>query len=101
GQRIREDFAYWRADVASARASQSAEERVWYEQDRQLREMVTMRDIGYWSHFVADASQAMHVSAHYNGWGNFPNPEGFTMAQTLHAFFEGQFVAANLKQADI
>jgi hypothetical protein len=100
-QQIRKDFTYWRADIVGARASQSAEERVWYEQDRQLREMLILRDIGYWSHFVADASQPMHVSVHYNGWGDFPNPEGFTTAQTLHASFEGQYVATNIKHDDV
>lgn len=96
-QQIRRDFAYWRADVAAAGTMDSADERVWYEQDRQLREMLTLRDIGYWSHFVADASQPMHVSVHYNGWGDYPNPEGFTQAKTVHAFFEGRYVAKNVR----
>ena len=40
---------------------------------------------------MADASQPMHVSVHFNGWGNFPNPNGFTTAP-IHAPFEGAFV---------
>jgi hypothetical protein len=100
-QQVRKDFAYWRADVAAARFSDSAAERAWYETDRQLREMLTLRDIGYWSHFVADASQPMHVSVHHHGWGDYPNPEGFSQAKTLHAYFEGEFVARHVGAAAV
>ena len=100
-QQIRKDFAYWRADAAGIRISHSSEEQAWYRRDIKLREMLILRDIGYWSHFVADASQPMHVSVHYNGWGGFPNPEGFTTEQTLHAHFEGKFVMTNINPADI
>jgi hypothetical protein len=96
-QQIRQDFAFWRADVAATRTTTSAKERAWYTQDRQWREILTRRDIGYWSHFVADASQPMHVSVHSKRWGDYPNPEGFTQARTMHAFFEGQYVARNVR----
>ena len=33
----------------------------------------------------------MHVSIHFNGWGNFPNPKGYT-TERVHAPFEGAFV---------
>lgn len=39
----------------------------------------------------------MHVSVHYNGWGDYPNPEGFT-TKKIHAHFEGEFVKRNLKR---
>jgi hypothetical protein len=66
-----------------------------------LREMITLRDLGYWAHFVEDASQPMHVSVHYNGWGNGPNPEGFVTTPGLHARFESAFVNANIRETDI
>src|SRR5262245_20608944 len=67
-QQIRKDFAYWRAAVKGAGTAISPEERAWFEADRRLREKLTLRDIGVWSHYVADASQPMHVSVHFNGW---------------------------------
>jgi hypothetical protein len=66
-----------------------------------LRELIILRDLGYWAHFVEDASQPMHVSVHYNGWGAGPNPEGFVTTPGLHAKFESAFVNANVRQADI
>ena len=50
-----------------------------------------LRDIGYLSHYVGDGSQPHHTSIHYNGWGDFPNPEGFTNSRQTHAVFEGEF----------
>jgi hypothetical protein len=100
-QQIRKDFAYWRAAVRGAETASSSEERAWFEADRRLREKLTLRDIGVWSHYVADASQPMHVSVHFNGWGDFPNPNGFTNSKKIHAYFEGEFVRSNLKRAAV
>jgi hypothetical protein len=100
-QQIRKDLAYWRADVAGGRLAKKEEERAWYEQDRKIREMLTLRDIGYWSHFVGDASQPLHVSIHYNGWGNYPNPEAFTNDKGVHANFEGAYVASEIQLEDV
>src|SRR5262245_16215001 len=97
-QQIRKDFAYWRAAVKGAETASSPEERAWFEADRRLREKLTLRDIGVWSHYVADASQPMHVSVHFNGWGDYPNPIGFTNSKKIHAYFEGEFVKKNLKR---
>jgi hypothetical protein len=42
----------------------------------------------------------MHVSIHYNGWGDVPNPEGFTQAH-IHGPFEGAYVKANISLDDV
>jgi hypothetical protein len=76
-------------------------DRQGYSQLVSLREMIILRDLGYWAHFVEDASQPMHVSIHYNGWGSGPNPEAFTTTPGLHAKFESAFVNANMQEADI
>jgi len=94
-QQIRKDFGYWRAAGMGAETATTPEERAWFESDRRLREKLTLRDIGIWSHYVGDASQPLHVSVHYNGWGAFPNPEGYT-TKKIHASFEGAFVRRNL-----
>ncbi len=68
--------------------------------DRRLREALTLRDLGYWSHFVGDASQPLHVSMHYNGWGQYPNPNGYTQDK-VHAPFEGALVFNHVKAVDV
>ena len=63
-----------------------------------LREKLTLRDIGIWSHYVGDASQPLHVSVHFNGWGDYPNPAGYTNSKKIHAYFEGELVRRYLKR---
>ena len=99
-QQLRKDFALWRAVRKGAETSLSAEERAWFEADRQLRERLILRDIGVWSHYVGDASQPLHVSVHYEGWGDYPNPNGYTN-RDIDAQFEGEFVRDNLVRSAI
>jgi hypothetical protein len=99
-QQIRKDFAYWRADLKGAETAATPEERAWFEADRRLREKLTLRDIGIWSHYDGDASQPLHVSVHISGWGNFANPNGYS-AKDFHAYFEGEFVKNNLVRAEV
>ena len=87
------DFAYWRVLRLGETRGATPAERAWYKQDRIRREALTLRDLGEWSHFVGDGSQPLHVSLHYNGWGSFPNPKGYTQ-EHVHAPFEGAFVKA-------
>lgn len=99
-QQLRKDFAYWRALTKAIETAESPEERAWFEADRRLREKLTLRDLGVWSHYGGDASQPLHVTVHYNGWGNYPNPEGYTMKK-IHAYFEGEFVKRNLSRSAV
>jgi len=97
-QHVVRDLAYWRADVAGETKAPTAADRAFFHYDRTIREAVTLRDIGYWGHFVGDASQPLHVTVHYNGWNgahtNYPNPSGFSNSHTLHARFETSLVRA-------
>jgi hypothetical protein len=88
------DFAYWRVDRVGERSAATDADKRFYHVDRLLRETLTVRDIGYWSHFVGDASQPLHISVHYNGWGNYPNPNGYSESHTIHARFETALVDA-------
>lgn len=99
-QQIRKDFAYWRALTKAIETAETPEERTWFQTDRRLREKLTLRDIGIWSHYPGDASQPLHVSVHFNGWGNHPNPKGYT-TKKIHAHFEGEFVKRNLDRAAV
>ena len=58
------------------RTARTRNDRRWFRYQLEVREELTLRDIGYYSHFVADGSQPMHLSVHYNGWGDYPNPNG-------------------------
>ena len=98
-QQLTKDFAYWRADDAGIRFSSNATDKGWYERDKRLHEMLILRDAGYWSHFVGDGSQPLHVTTHFNGWGNFDNPEKFSNSNTVHADFEGKYVSRYIKTA--
>lgn len=90
-QQVRKDFGIWRALSVGLQTASTPSDRAYFQSQLQLRQQLIIRDIGYWSHFVADASQPMHVSVHFNGWGNYPNPNGYTTAP-IHAPFEGSFV---------
>jgi hypothetical protein len=57
---------------------------------------ITLHDIGIWSPYVGD--QPLHVSIHFNDWGNFPNPNGYMDSKKVHAYFEGEFVKRNLSR---
>jgi hypothetical protein len=74
--------------------------RDWFRQDRIRREALILKDVGELSHFVSDGSQPLHVSAHYNGWGDYPNPRGYSTAK-LHGPFEGDLVQATVRPAMI
>jgi hypothetical protein len=97
-QQLVKDFAYWRAASVGARTAVDADDRAWFDADRQRRERLVIRDLGVWSHYVGDASQPMHVSIHFDGWGPFGNPRGFSTKRGLHAHFEGAFVRANIQR---
>lgn len=97
---LRKDFAYWRAAKKAVETAQSAEERAWFEADLRLREKLTLRDIGVWSHYVGDASQPLHVSVHYEGWGAYPNPNGYTM-KDFDSYYGGVFVRDNLTRSAV
>ena len=99
-QQLTKDFAYWRADVAAVRLEKDPAHKAWLERDRQRREGQTIQDLGVWAHYVGDASQPLHVTVHYNGWGPGPNPQGFT-TQRIHTPFEGPFVRANVTAAAV
>ncbi|MBV8206566.1 MAG: nuclease [Acidobacteria bacterium] len=55
---------------------------------------------GWLGHYVADGSNPMHTSIHYNGWVG-ENPGGYTTARDTHSNFESRFVSANLAKLRI
>ena len=96
-QQVVRDFAYWRVLNAAEARETNPERRAWYRADRERRERLLIRDLGIWAHYVGDGSQPLHTSIHYNGWGDYPNPEGFTMSRRTHALVEGAYVPRNTR----
>ena len=99
-QQLVHDFAIWRADEALTRTDKNPQHHAWYVADLKLREAIVIRDLGVWAHYVGDGSQPMHVSVHYNGWGDYPNPNNYTQ-EHIHGPFEGAFVHATQTDATV
>lgn len=94
-QHLVKDFTYWRVlRAAEARATEPGR-RAWLAEDRRRREALIINNLGVWGHYVGDASQPHHLSVHYNGWGQFPNPRGYTQ-EKVHGPFEGAFTKASV-----
>ena len=90
-QQLAQDFAYWRALTAAIPREHDPVRRTWLQNDLARREQLILSDLGDWSHYVGDGSQPMHVSVHFNGWGDYPNPHGYTR-ERVHVPYEGDFV---------
>lgn len=96
-QQLKQDFAYWRVLDAAERRELDPGKQAWYRADKARRETLVLRDIGFLSHYIGDGSQPLHTSIHFNGWGNFPNPQGFTNSRQTHGLFEGSYVGRNVR----
>lgn len=99
-QHLTKAFAYWRVLQAAERNPKWASHRAWYAEDRRRREALIFATLGDLGHFVGDASQPLHLSVHYNGWGDYPNPKGYTRAK-IHVPFEGPFVKASVSPSRV
>jgi hypothetical protein len=91
-QQLRKDFAYWRVDDYLAQHGATPALRLRGQQNRAIEESLIRRDLGVWGHFVGDGSQPLHVTVHFNGWGKYPNPNGYTDDRHTHSMFESAFV---------
>jgi hypothetical protein len=90
-QQLAKDFAFWRIDKAGAEFTKDAGHKAWMLADRARREQQILVDIGLLSHFVGDGSMPLHASLHFNGWGDYPNPGGYTQ-EHVHSPWEGAYV---------
>ena len=100
-EQLRQDFAYWRADDYAARHGANVNLRERGGRDRAVIERVIAQDLGVWGHFVGDGCQPLHTTVHYNGWGNYPNPNNYTQSRDTHAAFESDFVDKYISEAQV
>ena len=77
--------------------------RMWREPQHEFERTQIEQNIVYYAgvlgHYVADGSQPLHTSIHYNGWTTSSNPDLFTR-EPLHWRFEGEYVKAQFKPED-
>jgi hypothetical protein len=100
-QQLVKDFTYWRILKAVSRTEKNRTKRAYYVADLKRREALLLRDLGVWAHYVGDGSQPLHVSVHYNGWGDYPNPNGYTQSRATHGNFEGPLVKALAVESEV
>jgi hypothetical protein len=99
-EQLAKDLAYWRVLTAAEANPAWSAHKPFFTADRRRREAQILVAIGELSHFVGDGSQPLHVTVHFNGWGDFPNPGGYTMAK-IHSPFESDLVQASVKEAGV
>jgi hypothetical protein len=99
-QQLAHDFAYWRVLTAAEANRAWIGRRAWYAADRRRRQAQILQDIGELSHFIGDGAQPLHVTVHFNGWGPYPNPAGYTQAR-VHGPFEGELVHSAVGEAGV
>ncbi|MDE2355634.1 MAG: S1/P1 Nuclease [Alphaproteobacteria bacterium] len=99
-QQLVKDMTYWRMETAALDFVTDPGHRAWLAADRKAREALILRDLGVLGHFVGDGSQPLHVTVHFNGWGPFANPKGYTTAR-IHVPFEGPFVFIHVSKAAV
>lgn len=97
-QQIVKDFAYWRALTHMEARETDPAKKAWLKTAIRRREALTLRDIGVFAHYMGDAAQPLHLSIHYNGWGDFPNPNGYT-TDKIHWAVEGDYVSDAVNNA--
>jgi len=77
--------------------------RMWREKQNDPEREQIEQNIVYYAgvvgHYVADGSQPLHTTLHFNGWSGSSNPELFTR-EPLHGRFESEYVKAQIKPED-
>ena len=99
-EQLAKDLAYWRVLTAAEANPAWSAHKAFFTADRRRREAQILIAIGELSHFVGDGSQPLHVTVHFNGWGDFPNPAGYTTAK-IHGPFESDLVQASVTEPGV
>lgn len=100
-EQLRLEFAYWRVDSYETLHAPTRSLRNVSSGRAAVDESLILRDAGVWGHYVGDASQPLHVTVHFNGWGHYPNPEGYSNSPHLHDLFETDFVNRYMTQSAV
>jgi hypothetical protein len=74
--------------------------KAWFTQDRIRREALILKDHRRALPLRRRRQPAAARASHFNGWGDWPNPNGYSKAK-LHGPFEGDLVQATVKPAAV
>jgi hypothetical protein len=58
-------------------------------------------DAGILGHYIADASEPLHVTVNHNGWELPGNPGNYTRDHTLHIRFEADFIHSRVHDENV
>ncbi len=100
-QQLRMQFAYWRVDHYESTHAKGSTRRATAASHARVDEQLILRDAGVWGHYVGDSAQPLHITVHFNGWGKYPNPNGFSNSQHLHDIFETDFVENAIRERGV
>ena len=84
-QKMQVLFRLWRDKNNAAERDQIEQNIIYY--------------AGVMGHYVADGSQPLHTTIHFNGWSTSSNPNLYTR-EPLHWRFEGEYVKAQIRIED-
>lgn len=71
-------------------------------EDREAARADALVYAGILGHYVADGSNPMHLSIHYDAWlPDAPNPKGYRTTKGLHSQFETAYVNAAVNDVDV
>jgi hypothetical protein len=71
-------------------------------EDREAARAAAVHYAGVMGHYVADGSQPMHLTIHFNGWAdNTPNPNNYTKDRRLHGRYEAAYVDAAVQERQV
>jgi hypothetical protein len=87
---ISEQYALLQASFCQVRVLERLNDPARRHQLIQSRELVIYH-MGVLAHLVADATQPLHTTKHFNGWAG-DNPQGYTTDRRFHAYIDGGVV---------
>lgn len=97
-------FLPWR--IAELSEQLTTEWRLWRSTragtpERAFAEHEIVATAGLLSHYVGDASNPLHATMHFNGWGDADNPNGYSNDCDVHSRFETSFINRAVDLDDI
>jgi hypothetical protein len=92
----------WR--IAELSEQLTAEWRIWRRSngaERAEAEREIIETAGLLGHYIADASQPLHTTFHFNGWGDAVNPNHYANDCDVHARFETWFINHEIETSNV
>jgi hypothetical protein len=86
--KLRNAFRHWRSATTP--------------EDREAARAAAVHYAGVMGHYIADGSQPLHLTVHYNGWADDrPNPSDYTRDRRLHGRYEAAYVDRAIQETQV